>query len=84
MPFQMKVSSDKLEGQDVFPAGQYDVKLVSFKPALAKTGSKNLNALMVVVNHPDFSDRKLYDSLERRRCFYLAGFCSLLRAANGN
>lgn len=61
--FQMKVSNDKLEGQEVFPAGQYDVKLVSFKPSAAKTGSTNLNALMIVVNHPEFAGRKLYDSL---------------------
>lgn len=65
MAFQMKVSSDKLEGQDVFPAGQYDVKLVSFKPSMSKgqTPTQNLNALMVVVNHSEFADRKLYDSL---------------------
>lgn len=67
--FQMKVSNDKIEGQDVFPAGQYEIKLVSFKPSKAKTGSTNLNAMMEVVNHPDFSGRKLYDSLNAGGAF---------------
>jgi hypothetical protein len=63
MAFKMKVTNDKLEGMDVFPAGQYDVKLISFKPSKASTGSINLNAMFEVVNHPEYSGRRLYDSL---------------------
>lgn len=69
MSFQMKVSNDKIEGQDVFPAGQYEVKLVGFKPSKAKTGSRNLNALMEVVNHGELIGRKLYDSLNEGGAF---------------
>jgi hypothetical protein len=63
MPFRMKVSNDKLEGQDIVPAGQYDIKLLGFKPKKAGTGSINLNAMYEIVNHPEFAGRKLYDSL---------------------
>jgi len=62
--FQMKVSNDKIEGFDVIPPGQYDVKLVSFNPKLSKSGtSLNYNPCMVVVNHPEFAGRKVFDSL---------------------
>jgi len=64
MAFKMKVSNEKIEGQDVFPAGQYEVKLVSFKPAKSKDGASiNLNAMMAITNHPEYANRKLYDSL---------------------
>jgi hypothetical protein len=62
--FQMKVSNEKLEGFDVIPPGQYDVKLVSFNPKAAKSGTSiNLNPCMVVVGHPEFAGRKVFDSL---------------------
>jgi hypothetical protein len=69
MPFPMKVSNEKLEGQEVFPAGQYEVKLVAFKPSKAKTGSTNLNARMEVVNHSEYAGRKLFDSLNEGGAF---------------
>lgn len=73
--FSMKVSNEKLEGQDVFPAGQYDIKLIKFKPSKAKTGSINLNAMMEVENHPDFAGRKLYDPLNEGGAFTWPDFC---------
>lgn len=75
MGFQMKVSNEKIEGQDVFPAGQYDLKLVAFKPNKAKTGSINLNAIMQVHGHPEFSNRKLFDSLNVGGAFTYPDFC---------
>lgn len=65
MAFQMKVSNEKLEGQDIIPAGQYEVKLVAFKPSKSKgaSASTNLNAIMEVIGHPEFAGRKLFDSL---------------------
>lgn len=64
MPFKMKVSNEKLVGMDVIPPGQYDVKLVAFNPKPSKDGNSiNLNAIMEVVNHPDFAGRKLFESL---------------------
>lgn len=62
MPF--KVDTSKVEGQELFPPGIYEIKLISFKPQKASKGtSTSLNALMEVTNHPDFSGRKLYDTL---------------------
>lgn len=64
MGFSMKVSNDKLEGQDVVPPGQYELKLMGFKPKVAKSlTSFNYNPFMEIVNHPDFAGRKAFDSL---------------------
>lgn len=64
MAFKMKVSNDKLEGMDVVPAGQYDIKLVAFNPKPSKKGdSVNLNAIMEITNHPEFAGRKVFDTL---------------------
>lgn len=64
MAFSMKVSNDKLEGQDVVKAGQYEVKLLGFKPKVAKSGtSYNLNPTMEIVNHSEFAGRKIFDTL---------------------
>lgn len=77
MPFKMKVSNDKIEGFDVIPPGQYEVRLVGFKPKKSKDGnSVNLNAEMQVVNNPDLVNRKLFDSLNTPgAAFYHADFC---------
>jgi hypothetical protein len=74
MAFKMIVSAEKIEGQDVMPSGQYEVKLLGFKPSLAKTGSINLNACMEVVNHPDYAGRKLYSSLNVGMAFMYPDF----------
>lgn len=64
MAFKMKVSNDRIEGMDVVPAGQYDVKLIGFKPKSSSKGdSVNLNAMLEIVNHPDYAGRKVFDSL---------------------
>lgn len=74
MAFQMKVSTEKVDGQDIIPAGQYEVKLLGFKPKLSTKGSINLNACMEVVNHPDFAGRKIYTSLNVGMAFMYPDF----------
>lgn len=62
--FSMKVSNEKLEGQDVVPSGIYEVKLVKFTPKVSKNGDTyNLNPMMEVTNHPELSGRKIFDTL---------------------
>lgn len=64
MAFSMKVSNEKLEGQDVVPAGQYELKLIGFKPKVSKKGDTyNLNPAYEIVNHPEFAGRKVYDTM---------------------
>ncbi len=62
--FSMKVSNATIEGLDVIPPGPYEIKLVSFAPKLSKKGDTvNFNPCMVVVGHPEFAGRKIFDTL---------------------
>jgi len=72
--FQMKVSSEKLEGKDVLPSGQYEIKLLGFKPNLSSKGSINLNAMMEIVNHPDYAGRRVFASLNVGMAFMYPDF----------
>jgi hypothetical protein len=76
MPF--KVDTSKVEGQEVFPPGIYDFKLVGFKPKKASTGSINLNARFEMINHPDHAGKKVYDGLNEGAAFYWTDFCHAL------
>lgn len=70
MAFEMKVSNDKLEGMDVVPTGEYEVRLVAFNPKTAKSGtSVNLNPKMEIVNHPEFAGRNVFDTLNSGGAF---------------
>lgn len=76
MAFQMKVSNDKLAGQENIPAGQYDVKLVGFSPKTSKKGdSINLNPVMEIQNHPDLAGRKVFDNLNSSGAWTYPDFC---------
>ena len=76
MAFSMKVSNDAIEGFDVIPSGHYEVKLVGFAPKTSKKGdSFNLNPTMVIVNHTEFTGRKVFDSLNIGGAFMWVDFC---------
>lgn len=76
MPFQMKISNDKLEGQDVIPPQVYELKLVAFKPAAAKSGaSTNLKPVFEVVSPVEFAGRKVFDTLNTGGAWMYPDFC---------
>jgi hypothetical protein len=73
MPF--KVDQSKIEGQEVFPPGIYEVKLIKFSPKKAKSGSTSLKPMLEVVNHSEYAGRKLYDELNEGGAFTWPDFC---------
>jgi len=63
---KVTVSKESLEGLPPLPTGRYTFRLDSFEPKLSKpkpgkTQSVNLNASLVIINHPDakINGRKL-------------------------
>lgn len=75
MPFTMKISKDKIAGQEVIPSGTYDIKLVLFKPGAAKSGTLSLNPMMEVINNQEYASRKLFDTLNIGGAFTYPDFC---------
>jgi len=61
----MSFSQEKLEGFKPVPSGVYRVRLVEFKPKMAKSGnSVNLNANAVIIGHPEWEkERKVIANL---------------------
>jgi hypothetical protein len=75
MAFSMKIDNSKIEGMDIMPSGHYEVKLVSFNPKTSKKGdSFNLNPCMVLVNHVEFANRKVYATLNSMGAFMWPDF----------
>jgi hypothetical protein len=76
MAFTMKVSNEKIEGQEVIPPQIYELKLVAFKPKLSKSGtSTNLNPIMEVVSPVEYAGRKIFDNLNTSAAWTYPDFC---------
>jgi hypothetical protein len=70
MAFSMAFDKDSLSGGKVIPNGIYEVRLVGFKPRKNKNGdSVNFNAIMEVINHPDYDKTKLFETLSAKAGF---------------
>jgi hypothetical protein len=89
MAFRLGVSKDKIEGAIALPAGIYDLKLASFKPKFSKPNpqnpgaplSLNLNAMMVVVNNPQYDGSNgerasaVFEGLNQNAGWIMLDFC---------
>lgn len=75
MAFQMKVSNEQITGKENPTPGPYKLKLLGFNPKTSKKGDTiNLNAMMEVVNHAEFDDRKVWDNLNSAGSWTWADF----------
>jgi hypothetical protein len=64
MAFSLKVSKEAIEGKDLVSPGIYDVRLLKFNPKASKSGTSfNYNPMMEIINHPDYVNNKIYDTL---------------------
>jgi hypothetical protein len=64
---KLKASQEDIKGEPPVPPGIYTVMLKGFKPKFSKKrDSVNLNPQIEVVNHADFNNRKLFDSLNTK------------------
>lgn len=81
---KIKVSKEEIKGQPPMPAGIYTVALKGFKPAFSqKKDSVNLNPQLEVINHPEYNNRPVYESMNTKAKFrwkgILAGFGIVLQ-----
>lgn len=68
-PFKMTLSKEQVEGREALPEGIYKVRFIKFSPKLSKpkagepdnARSINLNAEYEVLDHPEYSGRKVYE-----------------------
>lgn len=74
MAFKMKLSKDQVEGMEILTPGQYEVRLMGFKPQFSKDkGSINLRPELIVVNNSDLVNRRVFDTLNSK-AFYFQDF----------
>jgi hypothetical protein len=77
--FSMKVSNEKLEGKDNVLPGEYDLKLIGFRPKISSNGqSYNLNPMFEITGHPEYVGRKVFDNLNSNAQFIWQDFCHAL------
>lgn len=64
---KIKASKEDIKGTPPMPAGIYTVQLKGFKPALDGKGTGvNLNPQLEVVNHPEYNNRPVFESLNTK------------------
>lgn len=73
---KLSASKEELKGQPVHPEGLYSVKLKGFKPKWAKKkDSVNLNPDIVIINHPELNDKKVFFNLNTKAKWLWSDFC---------
>ena len=81
MPFQMGFNTEELQGAPPVPAGWYTVQLKGFRPKAAKpnpaTGvseSWSMNAELEIINHPEYTNRRVFAGLNSKMAFMWPDF----------
>jgi hypothetical protein len=63
----IKVSKEEIKGNPPMTAGIYTVQLKGFKPSFSKKkDSVNLNPQLEVINHPEYNNRPVFESLNTK------------------
>jgi len=87
---QLKASAEEVKAPPVPTAGIYTVRFKGFKPDFSKKkDSVNLNPQLEIVNHPEFNNVPLFDSLNTKAKFNWEPFaacfgCPVVKDADGN
>lgn len=64
---KIKASSEEIKGLPLMVEGLLTVRLDGFKPAFAsKKDSVNLNPQLVVINHAEYNDRRVFENLNTK------------------
>lgn len=76
---KMQLSKDKLQ-RKLTPGGIYEVHMGGFKPARSKSNPDNinLNPILKIINHPDFSGKPIFVSLPRSEDWMIQDFVHCL------
>jgi len=73
---KLTASKEEVQGLPVMAEGLVTVRLDGFKPTLSsKKDSVNLNPQMKVINHPEYNDRLVFDSLNTKAKWTWTDFC---------
>ncbi len=60
---KVSFSKEDLAG-NVYPDGEYELRLESFEPKQSKNGdSVNLNPVLKIVNHPTLNGKRVFDNM---------------------
>ena len=63
MRFENPMDCSKAEEFEVLPAGTYDVQIAKIESKPTQTGGMYFSIQLVVVNHPQFTKRTVYDNV---------------------
>jgi hypothetical protein len=75
MAIKMGVSKDQLEGFKPVPNGVYQIRLEGFDPQKSQKGdSVNLNPIMKIVNHPQYSGQRIFWNCNTKAAFLWPDF----------
>ena len=73
---KLTASHEEIKGQPPMAEGLYTIKLKGFKPQLSrKKDSVNLNPEIVIINHAEHNDRRVFDSLNTKAKWAWKDFC---------
>ena len=76
MPFQMSYSKEELSGTPPIPEGWYKLLVTGFKPKVAgkEKDSVSLNAQCEIVQHSEYTGRKVWPGLNSKAGWILQDF----------
>ena len=73
---KFSASKEEIKGQSLLSEGLYTVRLDGFKPRFSKNkDSVNLSPQLVIINHPEHNNRRVFDNLNTNAKFLWADFC---------
>lgn len=73
---KLKASSEEIKGLPPMTEGLVTVRLDGFDPKYSKDrGSVNLNPKMVIINHAEYNDRRLFENLNTKGKWVWKDFC---------
>lgn len=85
MAFKMSFNKEELGGRVPVTAGWYTLQLVGFKPKFAalkagetESGSLSLNAMLKIINHPDYENRVIFAGLNTKMAWTWPDFVHAL------
>lgn len=71
---KVQFSKEDLAG-NVYPDGQYDLRLEGFEPKKSKNSdSTNLNPILKIVNHPTLTGKRVFDNLNSSAPWIIESF----------
>jgi len=79
---KLRASAEDVKVPPTPSSGIYTVRLKGFKPDYSKKkDSVNLNPQLEIINHPEFNNTPLFESMNTKAKFYWEAFCACFGCA---